>query len=544
MRRWNGWGEESVEYPLSASAADYIAGRVGPGVPQKDARLDEVKVPGSRLPDHPLVSKEGEDRVRHSRGQNFADLVALRSGEIGEITDGVGLPEREEEVAELLAYAHRCGARVIPWGGGTSVVGGVNPLPGDRPVLTISLERMGRLRDLDEESRLATFEAGVRGPWAEAQLRALGYTLGHYPQSFEYSTLGGWVATRSSGQQSLGYGRIEDLFRGGRALTAQGRLKFPPLPASAAGPDLRQFFLGSEGRLGVLTEAVVRVRPEPEEERFWGVIFPGWREGLAAVRRLVQDAVPLSMVRLSDPEETRSQLHLSLNPYVRRLLEELLARRGLGDEKCLLILAATGTSRTVREARSRSRALVRSHGGVGVGDLTGREWRNSRFRLPYLRNTLWEYGWAVETLETATTWSQLYPIAQAVLGALRTALYASGDASGAGSDAGERVLAMCHVSHAYPTGASLYFTVIFRLAGDREETLERWRALKTAASRVIVERGATISHHHGVGVDHQPYLEAEKGKLGLQMLEALIKSADPHGMLNPGKLLSRNGENH
>lgn len=525
MRRWNGWGDESVTYDLPSHAEEYLRERIGPGAPPRDARLEDVSPPPSRLPDHPLIDKRAETRIRHSRGESFPDLVALRSGRVGAFTDGVTLPGREEEVAELLAYARGIGAALIPWGGGTSVVGGVNPLPGERPVLTLSLERMNRLEDLDEESRLATFGTGVRGPWVEAQLRAWGYTLGHYPQSFEYSTLGGWISTRSSGQQSLLYGRVEDIFRGGRLLTPGGLLELPPFPASAAGPDLRQVALGSEGRLGVITAATVGVRPVPEQERFWGVMFPTWQDGVDAVREMSQDHLPLSLLRLSDPEETRSQLHLTLNPYVRRLLEGLLARRGLREEKCLLLLGATGSAQTIRRARSGAGARIKAHRGVVVGDVAGREWRNNRFRIPYLRNTLWERGWAVETLETATTWSALAPTARAVLRALRTTLE------------DERVLAMAHLSHVYPSGASLYFTFFFRLASDPETTLERWRALKTAALTTIVRRGGTLSHQHGVGTDHLPYMQREKGRQGLAMLEALCESIDPEGMLNPGKLL-------
>ena len=524
MRRWNGWGDESVTYELSAAAEEYLRRRLGPGTPPRDVKLEEVSTPPSRLPEHPLVNQETETRIRHSRGESFPDLVALRSGRIGVFPDGVAFPNQEADVEELLSYARNAGARAIPRGGGTSVVGGVNPLPGERPVLVVNLEKMGRLQDLDEESRLATFGAGVRGPWVEAQLRARGYTLGHFPQSFEYSTLGGWISTRSSGQQSLLYGRIEDTFRGGRVISPQGIMDLPAFPASAAGPDLRQVVLGSEGRLGLITAATVRIQPLPERERFWGIMFPDWEEGVAAIRNIAQSTLPISMLRLSDPEETRSQLHLTLNPYVRRLLDGLLARRGLRQEKCLLLLGATGGASTVRRTHTGVRALVREYGGVVIGDVAGREWRNNRFHLPYLRNTLWEKGWAAETLETATLWSNLLPTARAVLQALRTTLES------------ERVLAMAHVSHVYPTGASLYFTFFFRLA-DPETTLERWRILKTAALEAIAEKGATLSHQHGVGTDHLPFMEREKGTTGIAMLEVLCRSVDPEEMLNSGKLL-------
>lgn len=525
MRRWNGWGDASVTYELPSYAEEYLEERIGSGTPSRDVVPEEIKPPPSRLPDYPLFSRDAWTRVRHSRGQSFPDLVALRSGEVGAFPDGVAFPTGEKEVADLLDYARRTGAQVIPRGGGTSVVGGVNVCPDGRPALVVNLERMDKLVDLDERSNLATFGAGVRGPWVEARLQAHGYTLGHFPQSFEYSTLGGWVSARSSGQQSLRYGRIEDLFRGGRVLTPEGPIDLPPFPASAAGPDLRGLVLGSEGRLGLIAAATVRVRPVPERERFWGIMFPGWEAGTSAVRDLAQEPHALSMLRLSDPEETRTQLRLTLNPYVRRLLDGLLTRRNLTAEKCLMMLAATGDPSAVRKSHLLARTVARAHGGVVVGDIAGRQWRNNRFRLPYLRDTLWEKGWAVDTLETATTWDRLMPTANGVLSALRTTL-----------DDG-RVLAMAHVSHVYPTGASLYFTFFFRLAGDPEGTLARWQALKSAALREILVRGATVTHHHGVGTDHLPYMEAEKGKIGVNALESVRRTVDPEGLMNPGKLL-------
>lgn len=525
MRRWNGWGDESTRYELPRYAQAYLSERLGPGKPSRDARLEEIQPPPSRLPGHPLVGRGRLERILHGRGQSFLDLMALRSGRMGVFPDGVASPRTEKEIAELLLYARRTGARVIPRGGGTGVVGGTNPEPGDEPVLALSLRRMWRLKDLDERGLLAYFEPGVRGPWLEAQLRGYGYTLGHYPQSFEYSTLGGWVATRSSGQQSLGYGRIEDLFRGGRVLTPEGPLDLPPFPASAAGPDLRHLVLGSEGRLGLITEAVVRVRPMPDEERFWGVVFPAWEAGLEAVRETVQQGVPLSMVRLSDPEETRSQLALALSPRVRRIFEGLLARRGAGGEKSLMILAAGGTAQAVKEARSGSRAVVKAHGGVAVGETAGREWRKRRFRLPYLRDALWEHGWATDTIETATVWGEAAPTSRAVLEALRSAL------------GGERVVAMVHASHVYPTGAALYFTFLFRRASDPDATLERWRALREAALETILGRGATLTHHHGVGSELVPYLQREKGETGTAVLRGVARTLDPTGMMNPGKLI-------
>ena len=531
MKRWNGWGSDDVDYPVPSSALAYLAESIGPAQPGPFAPLETIvrRIPSSRLPEHPLINRDPETRLRHARGQSLPDWIALRFGSVDRFPDGVAMPASEQEVESLLAFANETGTWLIPYGGGTSVVGHINPPPVDHPFLTVSLERMRRMSKLDEASRIATFEAGVTGPHLEAQLRARGFTLGHFPQSFEFSTLGGWVATRSSGQQSLYYGRIEDLFAGGRMITPAGGLEMPPFPASAAGPDLRQAVLGSEGRLGIITSAFVRVSPLPQLERFHGVFFPSFDQGVAAVKDMVQSRLQLSMLRLSDSLETNTSLILTGNERMIRLLNGLLRVRGLKDrdEKCMLFLGITRARGLARKTRRIALDIVREHGGIHVGRKMGSEWRRGRFKTPYLRNTLWDRGYAVDTLETSLTWTNLPSAIEAVLKALRTGL----------EDRGERVLSFSHVSHVYATGASIYVTFIFRIAASAEETLVRWHKLKEAASQAIVDHGGTISHQHGIGLDHQPWLVAEKGTLGLQSLAALAGAFDPQGIMNPGKLI-------
>ncbi|NTV38079.1 MAG: FAD-binding oxidoreductase, partial [Anaerolineales bacterium] len=278
MKRWNGWGNIETDYPVPASARAYLVNLFGSLDPIPDADLETVlkSVPASRLPVHPLVDTSAQERLTHARGQAMSDWVALRSGRIPAFPDGVAYPTSEEGVRDLMTYAKKSGAIVIPYGGGSSVVGHINAPKSDAPVLTLSLEKMTRLLDLNETSRIANFEAGVPGPELESVLHQRGYTLGHFPQSHEYSTLGGWIASRSSGQQSYYYGRIEQLFAGGCMETPRGRMELPHFPASAAGPDVKEMILGSEGRMGVITSARVRVSPVPEAEEFYGVFFPSW----------------------------------------------------------------------------------------------------------------------------------------------------------------------------------------------------------------------------------------------------------------------------
>ncbi len=528
MRRWNGWGDETTHYPLHHPAARLIEAWVGEPTPPHDASfVDVVKaVPVSHLPDHPLISTEAAERARHARGQSLPDWIALRGRRIPAFPDGVAYPMSGEDVRDLIRYASANGVRLIPYGGGTSVTGHINPMPGDAPVLTVDLGRMNRLIQFDAASHLATFGAGISGPDLEAELRARGCTLGHFPQSFELSTLGGWIATRSSGQQSLHYGRIEQLFAGGKVETPAGTLDLPAFPASAAGPDLREIVLGSEGRFGIITEAAVRVSTLPEHEEFHGLFFPTFGQGMAAARAMVQARLPLSMLRLSTAIETQTTLALAGHERLIGWLEKYLAARGAHDEKCMLMIGATGHKSTVKSAIKAARGMAGDHGGVSIGQYFGRQWHKNRFRTPYLRNTLWDKGYAVDTLETALRWSEVPAALDGIEMALHSAL----------ADVGERVHVFTHLSHLYPTGSSIYTTYLFRLAPDPDETLRRWQALKQAASEVVVAHGGTISHQHGVGTDHAPYLPAEKGALGMATLRALGAHFDPGGIMNPGKL--------
>ncbi len=530
MRRWNGWGDDVIDYPAPTEAVQYLSQRVGEGLRLPDAELAEVLagVPESRLRPHPLIVAGAEERLRHARGQSLPDWVALRSGRVGVFPDGVAYPASEAEVRALLRFARDTGARLIPYGGGSSVVGHINPLSGDAPTLTVNLTRLNRLVAFDEISRLVTFEAGALGPEVEAQLRARGYTLGHFPQSFEGSTLGGWIATRSSGQQSYYYGRIEDLFAGGHVETPLGAWDLPPLPASAAGPDLRQIVLGSEGRFGFITRATMRVRPLPETESFHGVFFRDWEPGAQAVRTLAQSGVGVSMLRLSDAVETEITLKFAGHARLVAWAERGLRLAGYGPERCLLLFGLTGNRREAARAHRQASEVARAHGGLVVGEALGKRWQRTRFRAPYLRNTLWEMGYALDTLETALPWSAVPAAAEVIPNLLRNGLI----------EYGERVLAFAHLSHVYADGASLYVTYLFRRAADPEATLHRWRTLKGAASREIVARGGTISHQHGVGLDHAPYLAAEKGAVGMEVLESIRKTFDPEGVMSPGKLLS------
>jgi len=531
MRRWNGWGDDSNDMPLREEARAFLAKTLSPSTPLPDATLAQVvaKVPPSRLPSQRGVDASAEVRVRHARGQSFADWLAVRSGEFGSFPDGVAEPTTSDEVRALLEYAAGAGADVIPYGGGTSVAGHINPEKSERPVLTISLAKMDRMTHLDRESQLATFGAGTPGPSVERQLAPHGYVLGHYPQSFELSTVGGWVASRSSGQQSLRYGRIEQLFAGGVVETPKGRLTIPTFPASSAGPDIRELVLGSEGRIGIITEAKLRVTRAPEVETFRVFFVPSWSSGLDLVRELVQRKLPLSMVRLSNAEETRTQLIIAGHKAAIRLLEAYLTIRGADSGKTMLTVGLTGSRAQVGFGLSELKHLTKEYAAVDTGTVLGKKWEENRFRSPYLRHGLWDHGYGVDTFETATDWPNVDGLIAAAEGAVRSAA----------AEFGEKVQVFTHLSHVYGQGSSCYTTYIFRVQRDYERTLAMWAAIKKAASEAIVAHRGTISHQHGVGVDHAPYLAREKGELGMSTLGALASHLDPDARMNPGKLLRK-----
>jgi alkyldihydroxyacetonephosphate synthase len=456
-----------------------------------------------------------EARVRHTRGKSTPDLLRLRSGEADDAPDLVLMPGSHGEVLELLEVCSQRRIAVVPFGGGTSVVGGLQPrAEGFAGVVALDLRRLNALLELDEESRLAVLEPGLRGPEAEALLAHHGYTIGHFPQSFEYATLGGFAAARSSGQTSAGYGRFDELVLALWVATPAGTLTIGRAPRSAAGPDLRQLILGSEGALGVITALTVQIRPVPQRRCYEGWHFDSFGVGTAALRRLAQDGPVPTVLRLSDETET------ALN----------LARPSqLGEHSptggCLAIVGYEGTEQDVSSRRTAVSALLQEAGAQRVPE-AGESWAQDRYRGPYMRDALLDAGALVETLETVTFWSSLAALYGAVSTALSDTLTALGTPP----------LILCHISHVYPAGASLYFTVA---CAQLEDPLAQWRAAKVAASEAILATGGSITHHHGVGVDHREWYEHEIGGLGVETLRAVKATLDPAGILNPGILIAQ-----
>ncbi len=501
---------------------------VTPAVPR-----ERVQLPPPALPDRlrrrlsaavgsSNVRRDDAARLRHAAGRSYLDLLALRSGVIAEAPDAVVHPASADEVQRVLRVCAEERCAVVPFGGGTSVVGGVAPLRGElRSVVTVSLMRMASCTDVDVRSQLATLQAGMTGPAAEAALARNGLTLGHYPQSFEYATVGGFAATRSAGQASSGMGRFDELVRGATLIAPQGPLSISPRPPDAAGPSLLQLVLGSEGTLGVITDVTVRVRPRPRFRRYAAWTFADLDSGIAALRELALSRALPDVTRLADEDETRAWFAMAGDGAAARAALQYLRLRGQ-PAPCMAIL---GWEAGARDAGARVRAAARAlrrHGAVGLGTAPGRAWLRTRFEAPYLRDSLLDRGVLVETLETAATWRDLAPLRIAIRASLRASL------------AGTPPLVGCHVSHVYPEGASLYMTVLARR--DPADPVAQWTGAKSAATDAILEHGGALSHHHAVGRDHAPWLRRQAGDAGMRALHALRASFDAAGIMNPGKL--------
>ncbi len=507
-------------------AARWLAERLGEGAPLPALAEAELAVPPAR----PLcdlgapVHSSDAVRLRHAAGQSFPDVVGLRTGQKLRLPDGVVTPSSAAECCEILRRAGEEGVKVVVRGGGTSVVGGVT-VNGDVPTVVLSLAGLRGLVGVDRESQLASFRAGTVGPEVEAALAPYGLRLGHEPQSFELSTVGGWVATRSAGARSTGVGKIEDLVAGVEVATPAGLWRLPPLPASAAGPEWRRVLAGSEGRLGVLTEVTLRVRAMPACEEGVTVFLPSWEEGVAACRALLQNGCPVEVLRLSDFEESALALRLAPLPALVRKAGGWFGRLRRFASPCLLLLGWAGSEEEVSWARRRAAQIWRSQRGVAFGSFGWKTWLTQRFRHPYLRDALLDAGVGVDTLETAAPWSELARVYDGVGEALR----------GAGAALGVRVVVLCHLSHAYRDGASLYFTFLWPLGAGQE--VAQWSAFKRAATEALTGCGATLSHHHGIGAMHAPWLTREIGAPGRALLAAAAAALDPQRVLNPGVLL-------
>lgn len=522
---WDAWGVPAGHQPLSAQirgllaqvfgiSGEPVARRDEGDVPLRPTTLTDIDRAGiAAIVGDENLSTENVVRLRHAGGKSTPDLLRRRATEPQDAPDAIVFPADHAQVLALLAYCSEHGVAVVPFGGGTSVVGGVDPVRGQfATVIALDLRRLDTLTGVDPVSGLATLGAGVTGPQAEKLLSAHGLSLGHFPQSFEFATIGGFAATRSSGQASAGYGRFDDMVERLVVATPQGTVELGRAPASAAGPDLRELFVGSEGTLGIITSVTLRVHPVPETTAYQAWSFPDFATGAAALRALVQTGAAPTVLRLSDEAETG--LNLARSGDV----------GGASVAGCLAITTYEGTEAHVAARALEASGLLAAAGGTALGEAPAQQWEHGRFAAPYLRDALLDVGVLCETLETATTWANLSNLKTKVTGALMDSLGAQGTPA----------LVMCHISHTYPTGASLYFTIV---AKQLDDPIAQWRIAKSAVGDAIIAAGGTITHHHAVGADHRPWMQSEVGELGVRVLRAVKRELDPAGVLNPGKLV-------
>ena len=550
--KWWGWGVDGVAFhhedkprfaPFVLDAVDLDLA-IDPIVPQD---LSALPVPEPQLTDELTdrlravvggahVHTDVHTRIVHTYGKSLRDLFRLRNGDIPRVPDVVLYPGDEAEVQQLVDLAVAEDAVLIPFGGGSNISGSLQAPPEEtRPVLSVDLGRLNKLLEIDEESGLARIQAGTLGPDIERQLEPRGWTLGHFPDSFTHSTLGGWVATRSSGMQSDKYGDIADITRGFRVATPGNTLVIRALPSTATGPSVREMILGSEGRLGVITEVTVQVHRLPEERVILGYLFPSWDAGLAAMQEIsTSDAHP-SVTRVSDARETRFSFAtgkhkpgFNLSGKIQKGLMTVLEKRGWDlDAVCLSFIGYEGGKSHVARQKAIVKGIVGKHGGIVLGKGPGVLYDQKKFDTPYLRDFLLDRGAAGDVSETAAPWSRLPDV-----------YYNTVTAANAAFDRlGVKGYIMCHLSHSYHSGACLYFTFAFRMSG--EDQLGQYDTVKSAIQQSFIDNGGTLSHHHAVGTEHAPWLEQDISTAGVTMMSGLFEAVDPGRNLNPGKIIAR-----
>lgn len=510
--KWWGWGAPEHRYSAPPGLIERLLGKLA--APPRKARPVEPSAP-PRLPParrNPFGSESITDdatRLQFASGRSYVDLIRLRSSELPLAPDAVLRPRDDAELRRILAQRT---AAVVPFGGGTSVVGGVAPLRASHDVVVaLEMSSFDQVLELDAKSQTVRVGAGMFGPPLEAELRKHGLTLAHFPQSFEYSTVGGWIAARSAGQESTRYGSIAENVVALRVITPSGDLRTIDVPSSATGPELREIFVGSEGSLGVIVDATLRLHRRPERRRYRSYLFRNFLDGVDCCRELLQSGVRPAVLRLSDEEETGMAFDLHSTPGSVRGVLKMLGRQPGAH----LLLAFDGTARTLRAESALAYDIARRFGGFPLGASPGERWERERFEHPYLRDELLDWGLFVETFETAAPWSRLPSLYEAIARGVDGIVYG-------------------HVSHAYTDGASLYFTVIDDVPRGGEE--DHWHDFKAKAIEIILANGGTISHHHGIGADHRPWLHRERGEAGMGLIRALKEQLDPAGIMNPEKL--------
>lgn len=549
--KWWGWGEEGVffNYANKPAFAPFVKKHLG--IDLRPRQVDTIEFDPTTVPDSPLpdalrdalvaatapdrVTTDAHERVVHGHGSSVTELLHVSRFDYGRLPEVVVYPSSEAEVAAVLAACVAADAVVVPFGGGTNISRSLQLDPGEtRPIVSLDLGLITGIVELDEESGLALVGAGTLGPDLEEELNARGWTLGHFPDSFTHSTVGGWAATRSSGMQSDKYGDIADIVRGMTVVRPSGTVRLRPVPSESTGPSLREMFIGSEGRLGVITDLWVHVHRMPEQRVVVAYMYPSWEPAVAAIHAMADAEIPTTFVRISDAHETAMSLSTqkeatTLKKKVeQRVQEELWAfmrRRGWDtDEMCISYVCFEGSEADVDARRRQVVKIAKAHGALVLGTGPGALYDQKKFDTPYLRDFLLEQDVMGDVSETAAPWSKLNTVHAEVYAAANRAF----------TSLGKQGFIMCHLSHSYHAGACLYFTFAFKAGEDADR---EYATVKTAIQQAFVDHGGTLSHHHGVGMEHAPWMEPVVSTEGVNMMRTLFNATDPGNHLNPGKIV-------
>jgi alkyldihydroxyacetonephosphate synthase len=548
QQKWWGWGAEGIEFSFADKPkfAPFVLDVLGVDVTLPAPRVrsfDSLDVPASQLSPalrEALVAAVGEEyvidddemRVVHAFGRGVRDLVRVRRGQLGRVPDVVVYPGAEDDVVAIVDAACQADAVVIPYGGGSNIVGALEAVPSEtRQVVSVNLGRMNKVLEINDTAGLARIQAGVLGPDMEVQLNAKGWTLGHFPDSFMWSTLGGWIATRSSGMQSDKYGDIAEVTRGLRMVMKDQVLSLRPLPSSSSGPSVREMVLGSEGRLGIITEAWVNVHRLPPVREIQAYFFPTYDDGLDAMIEIAaSDAAP-SITRVMDPNETQFSMangkkSTRVSHLMNRAVQEIMTRKGWDlTQIALAFVGYEGTPVHVRYEKGQVGKIIARHDGMGVGKGPGALYDQKKYDVPYIRDFLLDRGIPADVSETATPWSLMKTMHDKTVAAAYKAM----------EEAGVQGFVMCHLSHSYHSGACQYFT--FAINDASEQNMETYDRVKRAIQQSFMDNGGTVSHHHGVGEEHSPWLDQDISPAGVFIQRKLFDSVDPGHNFNPGKVI-------
>lgn len=546
MMKWWGWGDEKVSFPMQSKPNlwPWIKKKVGIQIEDKIPPVARQKIvlPAPKISEKFVEELRGflkaeqilsgeEERLLHSYGKSFPDLFRVRRGVVRKAPDLVVLPDCHDEVEKIMKAAVKHDVCIVPFGGGTNIVGGVNPDPATRKsIVTVSLRRMNRLLSLDPYSCTATIEGGALGPKLEKDLTAKGYSLGHYPDSFEFSTLGGWIATRSAGMQSDAYGKIEDMVVSLKMVTPEGTIVTRTVPAASSGPDLNRLVAGSEGVLGIITEATMRVHRDPKVKDYRGFLFRTFEEGVAAIHECLDRGFIPSLIRLQDSGETELAMNMKapkkgFKALIEKPIKKYLKNNGY-HAPCIMVVGFEGDEPAVAPMRAGAIAILKKHKGFALGASIGKTWSQDKYNVPYLRDFVMDYGCVVDVSETSATWANVLPLYHNTIRAVKARFAEEWGGDG---------YIGCHISHTYPTGACLYFTYGVKQKPGRE--LAQYYDYKKLITDSFMKSGGTLSHHHAVGTEHRPWMEQEISATGVKALASLKAALDPQGILNPGKLI-------